>query len=70
MTDYTSFRALCAAKGMKKAEIDELVAADRQDAASRAARRRAHDIDDEAVAAARSVGQGLRRLREMQAGRV
>jgi hypothetical protein len=69
MTDYTAFRALCAAKGLTKAEIDEMVAADKQDAANRAARRRADDIDHAAVAAARSVGQGLRRLREMQVGR-
>lgn len=67
--DYTAFRALCAAKGLTKAEIDEMVAADRQDAATRAARRRGDGIDHAAVAAARSFGQGMRRLREIQAGR-
>ncbi|MEQ8306670.1 MAG: hypothetical protein RIA09_08930 [Hoeflea sp.] len=67
--DYTAFRAKCAAKGLKRAEIDELVAADKLDAANRAARKRANGIDHDAVAAARSIGQGLRRLRQIQAGR-
>lgn len=67
--DYTAFRALCSAKGLTKAETEQLVEADRQDAARRAARRRVDGIDHEAVAAARSIGQGRRRLREIQAGR-
>lgn len=68
--DYTAFRAKCAAKGMTRAEIDELVALDRQDAVRRAERRRGDSIDHAAVAAARSFAQGRRRLREIQAGRL
>ena len=66
---YAAFRATCKSIGLSATETEKLIHMDQLGKAKNAARRAAAGgVDADAVAAARSVGQGRRRLREIQAG--
>jgi hypothetical protein len=68
---HLKLRNTMRAKGHSDSMINECVAAVERDWAKNAARRaEASGVDLDAVAAARAVGQGRRRMREMQAGRL